>query len=273
MPLQAESLVASHDHLNETCFDHIYEIYYGTDDGFDELRPREEVRHDAAHVARLYEIFARFQSFHAQVGPERREHIHYASVVGGLYGLNLIPIFRPREITFFDVNPHEISFFQIVRRVWIGSETAYDFLTRLARADYEVETEQEEVIRTCIAARQNGTLQENRGRSARTLLSSWRYALDNYALTRRLLAEVPVHTRLDNVRSAGFAEFVGQSENLWLFCSNVLEFVNFDLRFDQPRNAALFATYYDRTDMLDLAAAPEPVTVHLGIPMSVALSS
>jgi hypothetical protein len=187
--------------------------------------------------------------------------------VGGLYGLNLIPLFRPREITFFDVNPHELSFFEIIRRVWIGSDTAYDFLTRLARADYEVETEQEEVIRGCIAARQNGTLREERGRSARTLLSSWRYAIDRYALTRQILSEVPVHTRLDNVRSPAFAELVRNTENLWLFCSNVLEFVNFDLRFDHPRNAALFATYYERTDMLDLAGAAAPVTVHFGIPM------
>lgn len=267
MPLDANSLVASHDHLNEPCFDHIYEIYYGTDDGFEELRPREEARHDAAHVARLYEIFARFEDFYARVAPERRERIHYASVVGGLYGLNLIPLFRPREITFFDVNPHELAFFEIIRRVWIDSDTAYDFLTRLAREDYQVETEQEEVIRACIAARQNGTLREERGRSARTFLSSWRYAIDRYALTRQLLSEVPVHTRLDNVRSAEFADFARNTENLWLFCSNVLEFVNFDLRFDHPGNAALFATYYERTDMLDLAGAAAPVTVHFGIPM------
>src|ERR1051325_8631046 len=267
MPLDAHSLAATHGHLNETCFDHIYESYYGTDDAYDELRPREEKRHDAAHVRRLYEIFARFEDFYASVAPERRERIHYASVVGGLYGLNLIPLFRPREITFFDVNPHEISFFQIIRRVWIDSDTAYDFLTRLGRADYDVQSEEEEVVRTCIAARQNGTLLEERGRSARTFLSSWRYAIDRYDATRELLATVPVHTRLDNVRSAAFADFVRDAENLWLFCSNVLEFVNFELRFDHPQNAALFATYYERTDMLDLAQATAPATVHMGIPM------
>ncbi|HKO54864.1 MAG TPA: hypothetical protein VJ276_03235 [Thermoanaerobaculia bacterium] len=272
MSLDTDGLVASHEHLNETCFDHIYEIYYGTDDGFQELRPREEKLHDAAHVAGLYEIFARFEDFYARVDPRRRERIHYASVVGGLYGLNLIPIFRPREITFFDVNAHEISFFRIIRQVWIESLNADDFLTRLGRADYEVQSEQEEVIRTCIAARQNGTLQENRGRSARTFLSSWRYALDHFATTRQILAEVPVHTMLDNVQSPSFAEFVANTENLWLYCSNVLEFVTFDLRFDHPCNAALFASYYERTDMLDLGAvaADDPVTVHCGIPMTVA---
>jgi hypothetical protein len=270
MPLDTASLAATHEHLNEVCFDHIYEVFYGTDDGFDELRPREEKRHDLAHVRRLYEIFARFEDFHARVEPRRRERIHYASVVGGLYGLNLIPIFRPREITFFDVNPHEVSFFEIIRRVWIDSDTAYDFLTRLARADYDVESEQEEVIRACIAARQNGTLQEERGRSARTFLSSWRYAIDRYALTREILATVPVHTRLDNVQSPAFAGFVRNAENLWLFCSNVLEFVTFDLRFDHPQNAAVFASYYERTDMLDLAGAAAPAVVHMGIPMTLA---
>src|SRR6185437_11246681 len=91
-------------------FDHIHEIYYGTDDGFARLSPREEPRHDEAHVAGLYEVFARYEEFYRRVAPDRRDHIHLASVVGGLYGLNLIPLLRPREITFFDVNPHQIAF-------------------------------------------------------------------------------------------------------------------------------------------------------------------
>src|SRR6185436_15803242 len=120
-------------------FDHIHQIYYTTDDGFAQLRPSEESRHDAEHVARMYEIFARYQDFHRRVEPARRERIHLASVVGGLYGLNLIPIFRPREITFFDVNPHAISYFNIIRRVWIDSRNADAFLGKLANADYAVE--------------------------------------------------------------------------------------------------------------------------------------
>src|SRR5947208_2686048 len=84
-------------------FDHLNEIYYTTDDGFAELRPRMEPRHDAEHVAGLYEIFARYEEFHRRVGPGRRNRIHLASVVGGLDGLNLIPIFRPRELMFFDL--------------------------------------------------------------------------------------------------------------------------------------------------------------------------
>ncbi|HUP60959.1 MAG TPA: hypothetical protein VNA69_11120 [Thermoanaerobaculia bacterium] len=251
-------------------FDHIHEIYYTTDDGFAELRPREEPRHDAEHVAGLYEVFARYEEFRQRVAPERRDRIHLASVVGGLYGLNLIPIFRPREITFFDVNPHAISYFNIIRRVWIDSATADTFLGRLASADYEVDTAQEEVIRRCIAARQNGTLDEEEGRSARSFLSSWRYALDHFDLTRSLLADVPVHTRVESMHAESFQDFVASSEDLWIYCSNIFLFVFFDLTFRFPQNAALFASYFDQTEMLDLATAESaPVTVHCRLPMSI----
>lgn len=252
-------------------FDHIHEIYYTTDDGFVELRPREEAQHDEEHVARLYEIFARYEDFYRRVTKDRRERIHLASVVGGLYGLNLIPMFRPREITFFDVNPHAIAYFKIIRRVWIDSRTADALLARLANADYAVETPQEEMIRRCIAKKQNGTLTEEEGRSARSFLSSWRYALDHFDLTRGLLADVPVNTRVEAMDSQSFKEFVSGQENLWMYCSNVFLFVFFDLMFRFPENAALFAGYYEKLDMLDLGTAGAgPVTVHCRLPMAVA---
>ena len=253
-----------------TSFDHLHEIYYTTDDGFAELRPRKEPRHDAEHVAGLYEIFARYEEFHRRVGPGRRDRIHLASVVGGLYGLNLIPIFRPREITFFDVNPHAVAYFNVIRRVWIDSRTRDAFLGRLANADYEAGTPQEEFIRRCIAAVQNGTLAEEEGRTARSFLSSWRYALDHFDLTRGLLADVPVHTRAEAMHAQSFKDFVADQQDLWIYCSNVFEFVFFDLTFRFPRNAALFASYFDKTEMLDLGTAGStPVTVHCRIPMSI----
>jgi hypothetical protein len=251
-------------------FDHIHEIYYTTDDGFVELRPREEPRHDAEHIAGLYEIFARYETFHRGVAPARRNRIHLASVVGGLYGLNLIPIFRPRAITFFDVNPHAVAYFDVIRRVWIDSASADAFLRRLANADYDVSTPQEEVIRHCIAAKQNGTLTEEEGRSARSFLSSWRYALDHFDLTRGLLSDVPVHTRVEAMNTRSFGDFVANESDLWIYCSNIFLFVFFDLTFRFPENAALFASYYDETEMLDLATAGSgPVTVHCRLPMSV----
>lgn len=251
-------------------FDHIHEIYYGTDDGFAQLSPREEPTHDAAHVAGLYEIFSRYEDFHGRVAPARRDRIHLVSVVGGLYGLNLIPLFRPKEITFFDVNPHQIAFLKVIRRVWIESRSADHFLSKLANTDYEIDTEQERVISSCIAAKQNGTLTEEQGRSARSFLSSWRYALDRFELTRELLKDTPFHTRVEDMQSQSFSDFVANHENLWLFCSNVLLFVFFDLLFHYPQNAVLFASYYDATEMLDLSnLGSGPVTVRCRIPMSV----
>jgi hypothetical protein len=260
--------VAPRAHLGT--FDHIHEIYYTTDDGYAELRPREEPRHDAEHIAGLYEIFARYEEFHRRVAPARRDRIHLVSVVGGLYGLNLIPLFRPREITFFDVNPHAVTYFQLIRRVWIDSAGADAFLRKLANADYPVDTPQEEVIRRCIAAVQSRTLNEEEGRSARSFLSSWRYALDHFDLTRGLLKDVPVHTRVDGMNTQAFGELVANEKDLWIYCSNIFLFVFFDLTFHFPENAALFASYFDKTEMLDLAAAGSaPVTVHCRLPMSV----
>ena len=252
-------------------FDQIHQIYYTTDDGFAQLRPPEEERHDEEHVARLYEVFARYKQFHAQVAPERRERIHLASVVGGLYGLNLIPIFRPREITFFDVNPYAIAYFNIIRRVWIDSRTANAFLGKLANADYAVDTEPEEVIRRCITNKQKGRLPEHEGRSGRSFRSSWRYALDEFDLTRGLLTDVPINTRAESMNTQSFKDFVASQPNLWIYCSNIFLFAFFDLTFGFPQNAAMFACYFDETNMLDLGpAGADPVTVHCRIPMAVA---
>jgi hypothetical protein len=252
-------------------FDQIHQIYYTTDDGFARLRPAEETRHDAEHVARLYEVFARFQQFHQHVVPERREQIHLASVIGGLYGLNLIPIFRPREITFFDINPHAIAYFNIVRRVWIDSRTADEFLGRLTNADYAVDPGPEEIIRRCITSKHKGKLSEHEGRSGRSFRGSWRYALDEFDLTRRLLTDVPVHTRAEALNAPSFKDFIASQRNLWIYCSNIFLFSFFDLTFRFPQNAAMFACYFDETDMLDLeTAGDDPVTVHCRIPMTIA---
>jgi hypothetical protein len=256
---------------NIGAFEQISQIYYGTDDGFARLYPLEEKQHDAAHIGGLYEIFARYQKFASGVAPSRRENIHLASVVGGLYGLNLIPLFQPREITFFDINPHAVAFFNLIRRVWIASASAEDFLGKLKGAEYDVHTEQDRVIRNCLAARQNGTLTDDRGQSARSLRSSWRYALDHFDLTRKLLSERPCDTRVDGMQSSSFRDFVANRENLWIYCSNVMLFSFFDLTFHYPQNAALFAAYFEQTEMLDLGNFGDgPITVHCRLPMSVA---
>ena len=251
-------------------FEHIHQIYYGTDDGYERLDPREEKVHDAAHIAGLYEVFERFEDFYESVAPARRETIHLASVVGGLYGLNLIPMFRPTAMTFFDINPSQILFFEIIKRVWIDSDDRARFLTRLQSADYPVEGEAEREIQRCLAERQSGTLTEAEGRTARSLLSSWRYALDHFQETRELLAGVPIETRVEGMQTPSFVDFVATSRNLWLFCSNVMLFAFFDLRYAHPENAAVFATYFEETEMVDLGASgPHPLTLHCRLPMAI----
>ncbi len=67
------------------------------------------------------------------------------SVVGGLYGLNLIPLWRPARITIFDINPTAITYFEIIRRVFTTSRDVSHFLQRLTDGDYEAETEKRTV--------------------------------------------------------------------------------------------------------------------------------
>src|SRR5262249_15583580 len=78
---------------------------------------------------------------------------------------------------------------------------------------------------------------------------------DHFDLTRGLLADVPVHTRAEAMHAQSFKEWVADQEDLWLYCSNVFLFVFFELTFRYPQNSAVFASYFDETDMLDLGAA------------------
>ncbi|MDJ0838275.1 MAG: hypothetical protein QNK37_17290 [Acidobacteriota bacterium] len=251
---------APHGHFQE--FDQISAIYYGTDDGFAELTPPCEKDHNQDHVNGLYRVFCRFEEFRNGVGPRRRERIHLVSVVGGLYGLNLIPLFKPRAMTFFDINPHAVAFFELVRGVWMMSDNAEDFLSRLAAGAYPVKDERDAMLRNNLAAKAGEFLAKDRGRSKRSLRSSWRYALDHFELTRRLLAETPVATRVEGITSTGFVDFIRDEPDVWLFCSNVFLFVHPDLTFNRPANAAIFSTFFDETDMLDLGGEGEgPVTV------------
>src|SRR5215210_8026097 len=104
-------------------------VFYGTDDG---------------HQDGSFGEFAEIKAHYEGVSPERREDIHMVSVVGGLYGLNLIPLWRPRRITIFDINPAAVTYFRIIRKVFTTSRDAEHFLGRLTEADYDAETEQEQ---------------------------------------------------------------------------------------------------------------------------------
>src|SRR5262249_49169367 len=132
----------------EMYHDHRENVFYGTDDG----------RQDGSFTE-----FADFKAHYESVGKARREDIHMISVVGGLYVLNLIPLWRPRRITIFDINPAEITYFRIIREVFTTSRDVAHFLERLTKGDYEVSTEQEEFVRENIILKQRGCLPRERG--------------------------------------------------------------------------------------------------------------
>src|SRR5947209_16125707 len=71
--------------FNQHIFFEAKSVFYGTDDGDQDGSCTE---------------FQQFEAFHRGVSPERRDRIHLVSAVGGLYGLNLISLWRPRKMTF-----------------------------------------------------------------------------------------------------------------------------------------------------------------------------
>ncbi len=131
---------------------HIYHqrnmVFYGTDDGYQDGSFGE---------------FPQIQAHYEGVSPGRRQNIHMISVVGGLYGLNLIPLWRPSRLTIFDINPTAISYFRIVHRVFTTSRDAGHFLGRLTAGDYDAEDEEEEFVRENICLKQKGCLPPARG--------------------------------------------------------------------------------------------------------------
>ena len=123
-------------------YDHHPEnVFYGTDDGFQDGSFTE---------------FAEIKAHYESVTPERREDIHMISVVGGLYGLNLIPLWRPKRITIFDINPTAVTYFRIIHRVFISSRDVQHFLHRLTTGDYEVEGSEEQFVQKIFALSRRG---------------------------------------------------------------------------------------------------------------------
>src|ERR1700750_1209021 len=123
--------------------DHPENVFYGTDDG--------------AQDGSFWE-FADFVNHYNSVPAERREDIHMVSVVGGLYGLNLIPLWRPTRLTFFDINTTSVTYFRIIHRLFRASRDVADLLRRLTEGDYEAENESEEFVRENIRLKQQSCL-------------------------------------------------------------------------------------------------------------------
>src|SRR5258707_6774085 len=120
---------------------HPENVFYGTDDGAQDGSFAE---------------FPAFEAHYNSVAPERRDDIHMIGVVGGLYGLNFIPLWRPKRITIYDINPAAISYFRIIHRVFTSSRDPRHFLARLTAGDYTVENEEERFVQENISMKQRG---------------------------------------------------------------------------------------------------------------------
>jgi hypothetical protein len=233
---------------------HPEHVFYGTDDGAQDGSFSE---------------FADIKAHYESVEPWRRENIHMISVVGGLYGLNLIPLWKPKRITIFDINPAAVSYFQIIRRVFTLSADVPDFLSRLTDGDYPVENELEEFVRENIRLKQAGCLPRERGSTKRPYEQSWQYAFEHFDLTKKLLTEVPLDIRTVPMESEEFSSYIRQRNNLWIYASNITEFHYFNLPFDDTSNTVVLQIIFpNRPQLLDLAPlAGGPVNVRFEIPL------
>jgi hypothetical protein len=239
----------------EMYHDHRENVFYGTDDGYQD-----------GSFGEFPEIKAHYEA----VAPERRDDIHMISVVGGLYGLNLIPLWRPKRLTIFDINPIALTYFEIIKRVWTSSRDVEHFLARLTAADYDVQGEEEEFVRENIRLKQAGCLPRERGSTKRPYEQSWQYAFEHFELTKQILSEVPIQIRSEPMESDSFREWIRKQNNLWIYCSNITEFHYFDLEFSNPTNVVLLQIIYPglAPQVLDLAPlSGGPVKVKFEIPL------
>jgi hypothetical protein len=239
----------------EMYHDHPENVFYGTDDGYQDGSFTE---------------FDEIRSHYDSVAPERRENIHMISVVGGLYGLNLIPLWRPKSITIFDINPTAITYFKIIHRVLISSRDPQHFLDRLTTGDYEVNGEREEFVRENIRLKQAGALPRERGSTKRPYEQSWQNVFANFDLTKQILSEVPVQIRTEPMESEGFANWIRDQNNLWIYASNITEFHYFNLDFVDTSNVVVVQLIFPglAAQVLDLAPlSGGPVRMKFKIPL------
>lgn len=238
----------------EMYHDHPENVFYGTDDGSQDGSFAE---------------FPDFVAHYDSVAPERREDIHMISVVGGLYGLNLIPLWRPKRITIFDINPAAVAYFKIIRHVFTTSRDVPHLLSRLTEGDYETHTELEEFVRENIRLKQKGCLPRERGSTKRPYEQSWQYAFEHFDLTKKLLTEAPLDIRTEPMESESFSRWIRGQNNLWIYASNITQFHFFELEFADPSNVVVIQIIHpEQPQLLDLAPlGGGPVKVKFEIPL------
>lgn len=240
----------------EMYHDHRENVFYGTDDGAQDGSGRELLD---------------FEAHYNSVAAWRREDIHMVSVVGGLYGLNLLPMWKPRRLTIFDINPAAVTYFEIVRKLWTSSSSAAELLEHFTKADYEVEGELAEFVRENIRLKQAGALPRERGSTKRPYEQSWQYALERFDLTKQLLRDCPLDVRTVPMESEEFATWIRAQSNLWIYASNITQFHFFDLEFADPRNCVIIQIIFpEQPQLLDLAEfSGALVRVKFEIPLAV----
>jgi hypothetical protein len=238
----------------EMYHDHPENVFYGTDDGAQDGSFSE---------------FAEIKAHYESVVPARRDDIHMISVVGGLYGLNLIPLWKPKRLTIFDINPTAVTYFKIIHHVWTTSRDVAHFLQRLTDGDYEAETDREQFVRENIRLKQRGALRRERGSTKRPYEQSWQYAFEQFDLTKKILTEAPLEIRTEPMESDDFRKWIRDQNNLWIYASNITEFHFFDLQFANPTNVVLLQIIFPGdVQLLDLAPlAGGPVKVDFHIPL------
>ena len=241
--------------FNREMYDgHPENVFYGTDDGDQDGSFSE---------------FTTFEEHYRGVSASRRDDIHMISVVGGLYGLNLIPLWRPKRLTIFDINPTALTYFRIVHRVFTTSRNPAQVLSRLTSGDYETETDEEKFVQENICLKQRGELPRSRGSTKRSYEESWKTAFDHFDLTKQILTEVPLDIRTEPMESDTFSSWIRDQSNIWIYCSNITEFHYFDLEFANPTNVVLVQIIYPgREQLLDLAPlSGGPVKASFEIPL------
>lgn len=233
------------------------QVFYGTDDGSQDGSFGE---------------FPDFISHYNSVDQQRKDDIHMISVVGGLYGLNMIPLWKPKKLTIFDINPMGITYFTVVHRVWTTSNSADHFLQRLEDMDYDVFTDDEKFVQENISMHSKGTLPRSRGSSKRSFYDSWKYALDNFKLTKSILSG-PLEIRTEPMESESFSNMIRNQNNSWIYASNITQFHFFDLEFEDPSNCVMLQIIHpEQPQLLDISEyAGKRVKVKFQIPMSVEL--
>jgi len=184
------------------------------------------------------EHFAAYQRFFEEVEPRRKRSLHLVAVAGGEDTLNLIALLRPRHLSLVDHEPEALRRFGLLQRTALASRSADEFLRNVRRR---------------VASKRS---------DVSALEQRWEFALTHFEALQRGLRNANTQTRLAEVRSPEFKEWVGGLKNAWIYFSDVYARVREDWHlFRAPSNTVLmFASPggADARSVLDLSDKGEP---------------